>query len=187
MPLHPPAPCACERASQRVPRSPQPANPRAPDGKPCPYADGARELAPRAPCSEPSAPPAGPSLPPLLLGPNPGAPRGASSCRESLSLWTRQAPWGPCVRGSALGLAARARASSLHRAHDCTDCALETRAVLVRCSFGADGRTRGLAGAILSASVARVCFCRRWASQELQSCSRHGQACARRQRCDIEY
>ena len=61
----------------------------------------------------------------------------------------------------------------------------ETRAVLVRCSFGADGRTRGLAGAILSASVARVCFCRRWASQELQSCSR--QACARRQRCDIEY
>ena len=98
-----------------------------------------------------------------------------------------QAPWGPCVRGSTLGLAARARASSLHRAHDCTDCALETRAVLVRCSFGADGRTRGLAGAILSASVARVCFCRRWASQELQSCSRHGQACARRQRCDIEY
>ena len=121
MPLHPPAPCACEHASQRVPSSPQPANPRAPAGKPCPYADGGRELEPRAPCSEPSAPPAGPSLLLLLLGPNPGAPRGASPCRECLSLYTCQAPWGPCVRGSALGLAARARASSLHRAHDCTD------------------------------------------------------------------
>ncbi|RPD80504.1 hypothetical protein L226DRAFT_202540 [Lentinus tigrinus ALCF2SS1-7] len=85
----------------------------------------ARELQPRAPWSEPSATHCRIHAP----APNPGEPRGAF--RECLD--------GRPGGGSTLGLAARGRASSLHRAHNRS---LETRWELVHCSFEADGRTR---------------------------------------------